>query len=64
MKSFHNIEKSAFRHGEYVGYAYGLVFRIYRIKEGWIAVGNETLIERPTLALMSVALENALSVTA
>ena len=28
MKSFHNIEKSAFRKGEYVGYSEGKVYRI------------------------------------
>lgn len=28
MKNYHNIEKSAFRHGEYVGYGGGKVWRI------------------------------------
>jgi hypothetical protein len=30
MQSLHNIEKSAFRKGEYVGYAEGRVYRIKR----------------------------------
>ena len=64
MKNLHNIEKSAFRGHEYTGYAHGLVFRILRVKHGWVAVGNGQHIERPTLALMSVALENVLPVTA
>jgi hypothetical protein len=28
MKNYHNIEKSAFRKGEYVGYSNGKVYRI------------------------------------
>ena len=30
MKNFYNIEKSAFRHGEYIGYGGGLVWRVYK----------------------------------
>lgn len=41
MTSYHNIEKSAFHPGEYVGYAAGEVWRIYRETHGrrlvWIA---------------------------
>ena len=33
MKSFPNIEKSAFRKGEYVGYSGGKVYRITKSKE-------------------------------
>lgn len=42
MKSFHNIEKSAFRRFEYVGYAAGRVFRIRKSGFGyWEAWQNE-----------------------
>lgn len=30
MKSLLNIEKSAFRHGEYIGYGGGIVWRVYK----------------------------------
>lgn len=39
MKSFHNIEKSAFRRFEYVGYAGGRVYRIRKTGFGhWEAI--------------------------
>ena len=68
MKSLLNINKSAFRPGEYVGYAPGLVFRIRREgSSAWIAYarggaarGTLTL-RAPTLALLSVALENVIA---
>lgn len=62
MRNFHNIEKSAFRRGEYVGYSNGLVFRICRDGRDWYAIAEGTgiRITRPSLALMSVALENVL----
>lgn len=62
MKNLPNIEKSAFRRGEYVGYASGLVFRICKDGRDWIASaqGAGIRIVRPSLALMSVALENVL----
>lgn len=62
MKSFHNIHKPAFRGHAYTGYAHGLVFHIIRVDRGWVAVGNGQRIERPTLALMSVALDNVLPI--
>lgn len=60
MKSFHNIEKSAFHRGEYVGYASGLVFRICRNGREWYAIaeGSGYRLTAPTLALLSIALEN------
>ena len=63
MKSLTNIEKSAFRPGEYVGYAGGLVFHIRRDGREWIATatGAGLRIVRPTLALLSVALENVIA---
>ena len=33
----HNIEKSGFRRGEYVGYGAGTVWRIRRYGDGWSA---------------------------
>ena len=44
MKSFQNIDKSSFHHGEYVGYAMGEVWRIkkqYSIYGKWIALSRE-----------------------
>lgn len=39
MKSLHNIEKSAFRHGEYAGWnKYGALYRIVRTDGGWWAI--------------------------
>jgi len=35
MKSFHNIEKSAFRKGEYVGYSEGKVYRISKTNSSY-----------------------------
>ena len=61
--ALHNIEKSAFRKGEYVGYACGFVFHIRKDGRDWIAYAQGSglsPIVRPSLALMSVALENVL----
>ena len=57
-----NIEKSAFRKGEYVGYAAGLVWRICKDGREWVAIaqGSGLRLRMPTLALMSVALENVI----
>jgi hypothetical protein len=63
--SLHNIEKSAFRKGEYVGYACGLVFHIRKDGREWIAYAQGSGIRPivcPSLALMSVALENVMVV--
>ena len=35
---YHNIEKSAFERGSYVGYGGGAAWRIRRTDGGWIAV--------------------------
>lgn len=37
MKNYHNIEKSVFRHGEYVGYGGGKVWHISKSKS---SLGN------------------------
>lgn len=40
MRSFHNIEKSAFRKGEYVGYAGGLIYQVRKSNSSfgnWVA---------------------------
>jgi len=62
MKSYPNIDKSAFHKGEYVGYASGLIFRIRKGDGGWVAHCSKTQTRRtaPTLALLSVALENVI----
>lgn len=62
MKNLHNIEKSYFHKGEYVGYACGLVFRVRKGDGGWVAHCWKTQIRRtaPTLSLLSVALENVI----
>lgn len=52
----HNIEKSAFRRGEYVGYGAGYVWRIRRTNSSfgnWVAVahhggGGERVMDMPT----------------
>lgn len=59
----HNIEKSAFRAGEYVGYAAGAMWRIRRCapnKGLWIATAYDTKsssICRFTLRAISIELE-------
>jgi hypothetical protein len=59
MTSFHNIEKSAFRKSEYVGYASGLVFRIAKCDGGWYAYAeNAVRFTAPTLRDVSIRLEN------
>jgi hypothetical protein len=57
-----NIEKSFFHRGEYVGYACGLVFRIRKQDREWVAHCWKTQTRRtaPTLALLSIALENVI----
>ena len=62
MRNLQNIEKSAFRRGEYTGYAAGLVWYIRRDGRDWIATAQGTGIRiiQPSLALMSVALENVI----
>jgi len=44
MKSLHNIDKSGFHHGEYVGYAMGEVWHIkkqYSIYGKWVALPRD-----------------------
>jgi hypothetical protein len=60
MQSLHNIEKSAFHKGQYVGYASGLVFRIWRQDKWWVAVSGKHRLSAPTLGLLSVCLENVI----
>ena len=65
MKALHNIEKSGFRRGEYIGYAAGKVWRIVKSKGAygnWLAYdmhnpkGNDTLYAW-TLASLSLLLK-------
>jgi hypothetical protein len=65
MVNLHNIERSGFRSGEYVGYAHG-VWRITRGGLGWEAEHRKLFrrLSAPTLPLLSVALENFIPTTA
>lgn len=58
MKNITNIEKSAFRKGEYVGYAGGIVFRIFKGDKSWVAVNGPYRLEGDTLSFLSIVLEN------
>jgi hypothetical protein len=61
MRNFHNIEKSAFRKGEYVGYSSGIVFRIAKCDGGWYAWADgvgRLCPPLPTLRDVSLRLEN------
>jgi hypothetical protein len=41
MKNYHNIEKSEFRKGEYIGYCEGRVYRIAKLGGGyWRAINQ------------------------
>ena len=63
MRNYTNIEKSAFRKGEYVGYACGLVWNIRKDGREWIATAHGAGLRpctAPSLALLSVALENVI----
>lgn len=62
MRNYTNIEKSAFRKGEYVGYACGLVWNIRKDGREWIANAHGAGMCRiaPSLALLSVALKNVI----
>lgn len=62
MQSLNNIEKSTFRRGEYVGYAAGLVWHIRKDGREWIATARGAGLRciSPTLAMLSVALENVI----
>lgn len=58
---YHNIEKSAFRLGEYVGYAGGKVYRIARMQRThWMATeqNGSGVLRAGTLREISRKLEN------
>jgi hypothetical protein len=59
MSMPHNIEKSAFRRGEYVGYGSGHVWRIRKEGDLWLATtaGLMVRIRSKTFASMSRQLE-------
>jgi len=62
-----NIEKSAFRKSEYVGYASGRVYRIMRDDRGWYALNRDgtdagSYLHRRTLKEMSAALADVAKV--
>lgn len=56
MHDLHNIEKSAFRKGKYVGYADG-AWRITRSWGGWLCSKGGQSFTRRTLAEVSKALD-------
>lgn len=56
MRNLHNIEKSGFHKGEYVGYAGG-AWRIARCDRGWIASKDNASFVRGTLGAISDALK-------
>lgn len=56
MRNLHNIEKSGFHKGEYVGYADG-AWRIARCSPGWIARKGNASFTRATLHGISMALD-------
>jgi len=55
----HNIDRSAFRRGEYVGYGAGTVSRIVRMSGGWFATARDysAAIHAPTLSEVSSQIE-------
>jgi hypothetical protein len=57
MKSYPNIDRSAFRRGEYVAYAGLTTFRVRRVGQGWQAYHVSGLyaasFTRPTLGAIS-----------
>ena len=59
MRNLHNVEKSGFHHGQYVGYAAGWVYRIRKLGGRWVASntrGGDSF-TRNTLAEISAALD-------
>lgn len=59
MKSMHNVEKSVFRKGEYVGYADG-AWRIVKVGKLWRAVhqnGKHWSVKAKTLEDVSKSLD-------
>lgn len=68
MKNYPNIDKSAFRKGEYVGYSAGKVYRIRKAECGyWFAFNRDDYNDQIFafgLAAMSEKLETKQEVTA
>jgi hypothetical protein len=58
MKHPHNMEPSAFRRGEWVGYSFG-VWRVWRAGIGWRAqrYSGREVIDGATLEAVSVGLD-------
>ena len=56
---YHNVEKSAFRKGQYTGYAIGKVWRIWRDRstDFWYATSEGRVIQAFTLRDLSKKLE-------
>lgn len=55
MRNLPNIEKSAFRRGEYVGYSRG-VWRVFRTRAGsWTAVKRDDDLRAPILCAPTLA---------
>ena len=51
---YSNIDKSAFRKGQYVGYALGNVWRVYRDRNGvWHATAQGRVVRGDTLRAVS-----------
>jgi hypothetical protein len=63
MKNYHNIEPSAFRRGEYVGYADG-AWRIRKENGQWLAMHSRSSASFyvPTLRDVSIFLDNHITV--
>jgi len=53
MRNLVNIEKSAFRTGEYVGYSYHGVWRITKFSGGWYGHCKGLSVSADTLAQIS-----------
>ncbi len=54
----HNIEKSAFRKGAYVGYGKGLVWQIKKDGRHWVAQANGNWFIAKTLTALSAQISN------
>ena len=63
MKNYHNIEPSAFRRGEYVGYADG-AWRIRKENGQWLAMHSRSnvMFYAPTLRDISICLDKHVTV--
>lgn len=54
---YHNIERSGFHRGQYVGYDGGGVWRIRKVGKRWMATKDGVSFTRTTLKEISEALE-------